>query len=336
MRPTHRETLFRILKRIGIDRILNLYKQVTGSITTLCLHRVADAPDLCWPPLPVRVFDELMAHVARRFEVIPLSGLSGYIPGKRPGLVLSFDDGYADFIEHAQPILRKHGLPAVHNVVVECVQSGRPIWTQRLNHLFDTVHERRICKTIQVLGVPYSLRPDPRLLIDTNLRIYKALLIKEAKVRETALRALEAQFDFPPRGERMMGWDDLRACMRDGTEIGSHTMTHSLLCTLKSPEALSYELGESRRILSEKLAVPIDTVAFPNGEYDENVVAASLAAGYRRLLTVDGTWLPARTLSLAPQVIPRILVRHTGLYENLLGVENFHNLVKQVRASARA
>ena len=335
MRQSHRETIFRLLSFLQADRLLNLYKQVTDSVTTLCLHRVADGDDLCWPPLSVRVFDELMAYVARRFEVIAMSELTVYRPGKRPALILSFDDGYADFMDNALPVLRKHGLPAIHNVVVDCVESGRPIWTQRLNNLFDDLHRRRVSAEVEVFGRLYKILPDAGHLVRTNLEIYKGLLCQEPEVREEALQGLEAHFDFAQKRDRMMGWQDLRECLASDVEIGSHTMTHSSLRALRKPEALRYELCESRRILSERLGVSIDTVAFPNGEYNQQVLAESQAAGYQHLLTADGTWLPARAVLSAPQVIPRIVVQHPGYFENVLSIENFHNVVKRRHAVTR-
>ncbi len=56
-------------------------------------------------------------------------------------------------------------------------------------------------------------------------------------------------------------------------EIGSHSVTHPDLTTL-SPEALDYELRESRRFLEDTFGVKIKNFASPFGAYNNNVIQA--------------------------------------------------------------
>ena len=70
------------------------------------------------------MFDELLSFVNRHFAVVTLSQLRA--PTAKPKLILSFDDGYRDFLLHAVPILKRHGLHVNQNVIPRCIESGLP------------------------------------------------------------------------------------------------------------------------------------------------------------------------------------------------------------------
>lgn len=75
--------------------------------------------------------------------------------------------------------------------------------------------------------------------------------------------------------------------LRDqGFEIGSHGLTHTRL-TQVSPAEASNEVLESKRRLEDLLQEPVAGLALPFGHYNEDVLQASWAAGYRRVMTSD-------------------------------------------------
>ncbi len=85
-----------------------------------------------------------------------------------------------------------------------------------------------------------------------------------------------------------MSWDELRGLDAAGWEIGSHTRTHPHLPKIDDA-ALTAELGESKAEIERELGHPCETLAFPYGEHDGRVVAATIEAGYRAAAA-----LPAR------------------------------------------
>ena len=80
--------------------------------------------------------------------------------------------------------------------------------------------------------------------------------------------------------------DQVIELRRDGFEIGSHGMTHSPL-TQVSPAEASNEVLESKRRLEDLLQEPIAGLALPFGHYNDAVLHAAWAAGYRRVMTSD-------------------------------------------------
>ena len=79
-------------------------------------------------------------------------------------------------------------------------------------------------------------------------------------------------------------WDQLRKLAFLGMEIGSHAMSDAPL-TSHPPRVLEEELTQSRRLLEERLGVPIRAIAAPRGFWNAAVAVAVQRAGY------DAAWL---------------------------------------------
>ena len=87
-----------------------------GRLSILIFHRAFLERDPLFPGEPTAAeFDALLDHRKRRFSILPLAeGISRLhdhtLPA--PALAVTFDDGYADNLAVAAPLLRKHGIPA--------------------------------------------------------------------------------------------------------------------------------------------------------------------------------------------------------------------------------
>ena len=71
----------------------------------------------------------------------------------------------------------------------------------------------------------------------------------------------------------------------DWVAIGSHTVTHPDLRTLKNEEA-QWELSESRMSLEHMLGQRVKLLSFPYGKYHQPLVEWSRQAGYDRVFTI--------------------------------------------------
>jgi peptidoglycan/xylan/chitin deacetylase (PgdA/CDA1 family) len=84
--------------------------------------------------------------------------------------------------------------------------------------------------------------------------------------------------------ERSMSWDELREMEDQGMAIESHTVHHLDLRTL-TPVRLQSELTESRDNIWAMLGELPMAFAYPSGAYNQRVIAAVRAAGYRIAVT---------------------------------------------------
>jgi peptidoglycan/xylan/chitin deacetylase (PgdA/CDA1 family) len=102
---------------------------------------------------------------------------------------------------------------------------------------------------------------------------------------------------------RSVTWPMLEEMREAGFEVGSHGLTHAHLSQL-SGEALREELLGSRRRIAERLGA-CETLAYPFGEWNQEVAQAAAECGYRFAFS-----LPTRTgqRRATPHSLPRINV----------------------------
>ncbi len=79
---------------------------------------------------------------------------------------------------------------------------------------------------------------------------------------------------------------EIRNLSARGFAIGSHGRRHYPLTELRDPE-LWEELRESREVLEDLIAKPVQDLALPFGRYDQRVVAIANAVGFQRIVTSD-------------------------------------------------
>jgi peptidoglycan/xylan/chitin deacetylase (PgdA/CDA1 family) len=92
----------------------------------------------------------------------------------------------------------------------------------------------------------------------------------------------------PHEGELLpMSWGELRTLADAGWEIGSHTATHPHLTQLDDT-ALQTELVRSKAACEQRLDRPCPSIAYPYGDVDARVVAATAKAGYARAAGLPG------------------------------------------------
>ena len=87
-------------------------------------------------------------------------------------------------------------------------------------------------------------------------------------------------WDGETPGEPLLSADEIRALHAAGVEIGSHGATHRALTRLSDGE-LSRELVGSRDTLERIVGAPVTSFCYPFGDFDDRVVEATRAAGYR-------------------------------------------------------
>jgi peptidoglycan/xylan/chitin deacetylase (PgdA/CDA1 family) len=107
----------------GVD----IVRHPPPGIVVLLYHRVG-AGTGSGVDLPTDLFEQQMAEIAHRTTTIDaaLDALAGRIPPSERDIVVTFDDGTADFADRALPILARHAVPAVLYIATDFVERQQP------------------------------------------------------------------------------------------------------------------------------------------------------------------------------------------------------------------
>lgn len=264
----------------------------------LTYHRVAPRrPDD--PLLPGMIsatpeaFERHLDLLASRAPIVSIDDLLSALDQgrlRRHVVLLTFDDAYRDVADHAWPILRRRGLPAVLFVPTGFIgRPERPFWWDRLHHALRTSPHAEL----RVGGRPVSLADEAaRASAWRALRAeIKALPHDEGMALVDAICA-DLGVEMPPSG--VVDWADLRRLADEGLAIAPHTVNHPLLTRVTTDRARD-EVAESARELRERIGTVAPVFAYPSGAHDEHVAEAVRREGVRAAFTtMRGSVRPGR------------------------------------------
>ena len=94
-------------------------------------------------------------------------------------------------------------------------------------------------------------------------------------------------WDGETPGEPLLSADEIRELHRAGIEIASHGATHRALIGLDDADLLR-EVAGSKETLERITGSPVTSFCYPYGNFDDRVVEAVRAAGYRAATVIRG------------------------------------------------
>lgn len=77
----------------------------------------------------------------------------------------------------------------------------------------------------------------------------------------------------------MLNWDEIREMNEQGITIGSHTHTHCDLTQI-SPKRVIEEIRKSKKIIEEKIKMPVHFFCYPRGKFNNKIKKMVKDAGY--------------------------------------------------------
>jgi peptidoglycan/xylan/chitin deacetylase (PgdA/CDA1 family) len=222
------------------------------------------------------------------------------VPATERVFVLSFDDGYSDFVQHALPVIKSHGIPSNLNIVAESTLTGLPIWSARL---YDAL-SRLECWDLDVvdglLPAAWSIAGSGSLehigfTISNHIRqlpVDERIAVIE-KIEEAGRPNLDPV--------RALTIKEISA-LPGSVHVGAHGGTHESMA-LVSVSEFEMDFEMCRDLFENHLGRPLVTYAFPLGGYRIEHLDFLRAAGVEQILLVG-----ERTTKGGVPVLPRLTI----------------------------
>lgn len=284
-----------------------------NEVAILLYHRVYESPVdpqlLCVSP---KHFAEHMGYLRRRYTVMSIRELSNALEeGRLPkrAVVVTFDDGYADNLWYAKPVLERYEIPATAFVTAGHVGENNEFWWHEVERLLLFPGKLPQMLTLRINGEDYvwdlgkyaeyspsdfelhhswhvQMEDDPT----PRQRIYRDLCNLLRPLAEPARGAVLGELrylvgmDGGARSDyRALSHSELVELARDGlVDIGAHTLTHVVLSTLSIVEQRREIIGSKQR-LEEILGHQVVQFSYPYGahsDYTPETIALLREAGF--------------------------------------------------------
>jgi peptidoglycan/xylan/chitin deacetylase (PgdA/CDA1 family) len=278
------------------------------SLLILIYHRVLEAPD----PLRRRTVDAAefasqMDLLAQCFNVLPLPEALARLHSRSlpPRAVsVTFDDGYADNLLVALPIMRARGVQPTIFVATSYLDGGI-MFNDAITEALRVAPRRFDLSDIGLGVIELGDHESRRMAIG---RLIGELKYRPASERRSLAMEIvsRAQSDIPR--DLMLTTSQVRELRAAGVDIGAHTATHPILSRLE-PAAAREDMARGKEVLEGILGEPVRHFAYPNGRPDEDYraehVAMARELGFSAALsTAWGAGHPGCDAFQVPRVAP--------------------------------
>lgn len=249
--------------------------------------------------------DVIRAHgVPLRLQDLVRALRQGRVPTR--AVAITFDDGYADNLHFAKPLLALHNLPATVFLTAGQVGQGGEFWWDELDRLLlqpgtlppilklglnGGVREWRLEDATTYTETEYrhdrgwhiECRADPGPRQRLFRALFELLYAQPPAQRRTILEELTAWANAPPTARpshRILTSEEaVHLAEGDLVEIGAHTMTHPRLAALP-PLEQRQEIQGSKARLEALLDREVVSFAYPHGSSTPETAACVGQAGF--------------------------------------------------------
>lgn len=231
----------------------------------LIYHRVLNEPDFMRPgELDVKKFTWQMELLSKYFNVLPLDIAlnklqSNTLPSR--AVAITFDDGYADNLLNAVPILKTYNLPATFFIATGFLDGGL-MWNDSIIESIRQIPEKKLDLSSIKEGVHDLSSRENRVKV-------AGYLIDKLKHLEFSQRDKYTKYVSKLAPELpdnlMLTTTQLKILHGNNMEIGGHTVSHPILAKIDD-RAAKEEIVENKKKLRDILGIEPRFFAYPNGK----------------------------------------------------------------------
>ena len=266
-----------------------------ADVPVLCYHRVlpVDYSDaVCelqrqrGTVVELDVFRRHLDDLTNRFEPVSLAQYAAWLDGRTKlpdaACLVTFDDGYRDFLQYALPLLKAKQVPAILFPTMRSATRGGLLPVDSLYSALTRAQQEGRINTTELEAWTRGARKREYIRASADAQ---ALLLQAAGLRPTDDIAENLY----------LSEDELIALPLDLVALGGHGVDHQLL-DQRNLSLLRRELRRTRfwlDSLNHRRGGEPPVFAYPNGSQDDLTVAAMIEADFEAAFTIV-PWQPGR------------------------------------------
>lgn len=227
-------------------------------------------------------FERHMDYLSTHYRPVRLADVVAALESGeilRRAVVITIDDGLADSLRHAMPILVRRRIPMTVFAVTSVIGNKDLQWQHKLTWLIQSGLGPKVVEAMAIEGYPPTR--EGQSVEEYVRQNYRADLpeILEAIVEATGTCGAELAARMRPylEAEEMADVDP------DLVEFGNHTHTHAILSALDA-DAQRSEMTQARDILKSITGRPPLALAYPFGlkrHYNADSIRLAAETGHR-------------------------------------------------------
>ena len=261
------------IRGLGRLRVVagKLQNRLSPGTVILLYHRVAELEvDPLLLSVTPRHFEEHLQVITRITKPTSLRSLrSRSVPSH--GVVVTFDDGAADNLHNAKPLLERYDIPATVFVASEYSKGEREFWWDELERILLSTRELPEKLSLKINGTTLDWDASR-----SRNQLYQHLGDSLRPLPTTQRFDVIAELQqwsggsMPPRQtHRALSPDEIRKLADGGlVEIGAHTVTHPVLSAIPVKDQ-EQEIRNGKAQLEEILNARVESFAYPYGTRDD-------------------------------------------------------------------
>lgn len=282
-------------KRVALDLLFKLrfdWLFLNNKARILMFHGVAPISPrfLNHRHITPTIFEQQLIFLKKNTHIITIEEYfnKSFVRGRK-NVLLTFDDGYQNNLAYALPLLEKYEIPAYFFITGLNQTNKIILWSDLHDLLASDIKTNSIATPSGVFHkISKAYKP---FVKDTGENLHDYLKNVDFETKYEILYTSRVQellsdstfFDY----WKLLTDEEIKQLDKSPFAfIGSHGFYHNNLGKLTSAEAMN-ELQRSKQYLETTLNKGINTLAYPDGSYNESTINIASELGFSYQLAVD-------------------------------------------------
>jgi peptidoglycan/xylan/chitin deacetylase (PgdA/CDA1 family) len=267
-----------------------------------------------WTVVKESDFRRQMEYLSRHFKVVSLGEALRLMEDSRDIgekiAVVTFDDGYSGNRRCVLPIIEAYGIPITIFISTASIQNQSLYWWDRLIIALQPGRVGRVAIDLEEFKLG-AYRFDPSIRGERRWTVIQSLLTDlkaiSPEMREKAVSSALNQLDIPEQSSSeylsTLSANEVKELGNSHfVTIGAHSHCHNILTQLDR-DAVWESIEKSKRLLETWTDRLVSYFAYPNGDYNENVVDILRKTGFVcAMTTISRSWKAGDSMFAIPRI----------------------------------